>query len=367
MDANARNQKIEELLTDYFKEASRKSFTFKDENVKELLDAIFECNSWGFREILLVIAIGRTLDNSFKASTGFYDCNPRAIYEGPIRAKLLENGIPHRKSGPLNVAKATVGINKQWATQRRPADVAMKVVGVVGKLEKYDTKELKDFTIYIISKFLDEATRVEDLNIEIDPQADPFYLADLCYSLIDEVPDLGNTPQRIVGELMKHKYQQLNPDLIVEGFKDRASVTNTTSKKPGDITLERENGTILRIFEVTVKPFNKQRVMESYESVRDHDKRAGIQTREVFVICREKDVPQDELDELKTRQKYYFGRLVYRDLTYIYIDIYEWIISILMELTTVSRIEFYKSLNQYISNPSTSEKVKRLWGKIHNN
>lgn len=365
MDVNSRNQKIEELLTDYFEIASKKEVNLKEDRVKEALDIVFECHSWGFREILLVIAVGKILDRNYKASTRFYDCNPRAIYEGPIRAQLLQRGIPHRKSGPLNVAKATVGINKEWATQRRPSDVAMKVVELVSKLERFDPKKLRNFTTYLISKFLNEATRVEDLDIEVEPQSDPFYLSKLCYLLIDEVPDLGNTPQRIIGELMKYKCEQLNPDLVVVGFEDRASVTNTTSKKPGDITIERKNGTILRIFEITVKPFNKQRIMESYESVREHDKRAGIQTNEVFVICRARDIPGEELEKLERQAKYVLGKSIYRDLLYIYIDIYEWIISVLMELTHSNRPAFYQSLNQYISDPNTAEKVKKFWRKLH--
>ena len=66
----------------------------------------------------LVVIIGMRLDRSFKASTGLYDCNPRAIYEGPIKEFLIEKEIPHRKSGPLNVAKATVGLDMTWAAQR---------------------------------------------------------------------------------------------------------------------------------------------------------------------------------------------------------------------------------------------------------
>src|SRR5690606_24939467 len=98
-------------------------------------------------------------------------------------------------------------------------------------------------------------------------------------------PDAGNTPQRIVGLLMKTYHEAFGTGLNVTGHEDGASVTNATSKKPGDITIEKANGDILQVFEVTVKPFSKQRMRESYETVRIYDKYSGSKIVEVTVIC----------------------------------------------------------------------------------
>ena len=69
------------------------------------VESLFQTSIWGHREIILTIIMARLLDPKFKASKNFYACNPRSIFEQPIRKALREYGIPHRKSGPLNVAK----------------------------------------------------------------------------------------------------------------------------------------------------------------------------------------------------------------------------------------------------------------------
>ena len=103
-----RNERVRKILESLYKRAIATGVKIDESAYKDSLDKLFSTTAWGFREILLVVIIGMRLDRSFKASTGLYDCNPRAIYEGPIKEFLIEKEIPHRKSGPLNVAKATV-------------------------------------------------------------------------------------------------------------------------------------------------------------------------------------------------------------------------------------------------------------------
>lgn len=55
----------------------------------------------------------------------------------------------------------------------------------------------------LLSRFLDERTFVEQLNVQVKPNSDAEYLHKLCEALINSVPDGGNTPQRIVGYLLK--------------------------------------------------------------------------------------------------------------------------------------------------------------------
>ena len=66
----------------------------------------------GFREIILTICIGRLLEPSYDPTSELYACHPRAIYEGPIRSAIRGERIPHGKSGPLNIAKATQGLTE---------------------------------------------------------------------------------------------------------------------------------------------------------------------------------------------------------------------------------------------------------------
>ncbi len=130
-----RNSKVRCILDSLFDQATSDTVTIDESPFSASMEKLFSTSAWGFREILLVVIVGMKLDPSFRASTGLYDCNPRAIYEGPIKEFLIEKNIPHRKSGPLNVAKATVGLDMTWAAQRRPSDVAEEVVKLVKYIE----------------------------------------------------------------------------------------------------------------------------------------------------------------------------------------------------------------------------------------
>ena len=94
-----RNSRISAYLERLYNQATDENFQIDESEYKSDMDKLFTTTAWGFREILLVVAVGMELDNAFKASTGLYDCNPRAIYEGPIKEFLIAKEIPHRKSG----------------------------------------------------------------------------------------------------------------------------------------------------------------------------------------------------------------------------------------------------------------------------
>ncbi len=362
LTVSQRNAEISNLMEKFFNEASKEGYKVDEENAKDL-ELLFQTDAWGFREILLVIAIARLIDGEYQASKALYDCNPRSMYEGPIRTALLRNHIPHRKSGPLNIAKAAVAINKQWAAQRRPSGTALHLVMVVERIEKMSTAQLEKFTIDLHARFLQEASRVADLSIQTEPEADPNYLFSLCEQLIKQVPDAGNTPQRITGLLLEEYHLGFDSGIIVLGHEDRASVTSTTSKKPGDIMEQLADETIATCYEITVKPFDNARVIESYDTIRQYNEEHGTEVIEVIVICRKQDVHPDIV--LGTINSFYLGKVDYQNITYHFIDIFEWIIAQLLRMTPVSRINFYEKLKQYINEPSTAEKVKIFFMQWH--
>ena len=111
-----RDLKVSKLMVDLLIKATKKEFQL-DSSLLWKITQVCSTTAWGFREILLVICIARLLDSSYSPTTSLYACNPRALYEGPIRRELYEAGIPHRKSGPLNIAKATEGINRDFPYQ----------------------------------------------------------------------------------------------------------------------------------------------------------------------------------------------------------------------------------------------------------
>lgn len=113
----ARTSRVEGILSTIYADALDAELEVDETTYGSSLDKLFDTTVWGFREILLVVVVAMNLDASYRASSALYSCNPRSLYEGPIKNFLRKNGIPHRKSGPLNIAKATPGLNESWAAQ----------------------------------------------------------------------------------------------------------------------------------------------------------------------------------------------------------------------------------------------------------
>ena len=360
-----RNKRVRQILDSLYEEAINKDILINEKEYKRPLDTLFSTTAWGFREILLVVIIGMKLDTSFKASTGLYDCSPRAIYEGPIKEFLIEKNIPHRKSGPLNIAKATVGLDTTWAAQRRPSAVAEQVVKLIEYMEKPDKnsqRKINNVGISLLRRLIAESVRIESLSVEIEPSADPEFLYDVCYELISKTPDAGNTPQRIAAYLLKNYHCSMNTGVVVTGEDDRASVTSTTSKKPGDVNEEAPDGSIYKVYEITVKPFDLARIRDSYVSILKYNEANSTSLDEIIVICRKEDCP---INMKNSNLHLYLGSYTYQNVMYYFLDIYEWISDRLHHMTQAGRINFYNNLNSYISDINTAENVKILWGELH--
>lgn len=360
-----RNKRVLELLNCLYEKANDANTRIDESDYKKSIDTLFNTSAWGFREILLVVVVGMQLDSEFNASTGLYDCNPRAIYEGPIKEFLIDKEIPHRKSGPLNVAKATVGLDMTWAAQRRPSDVAVEVVKIVNYME--ERPENRDdrvlaVGISLLRRFISYATHLEKLSVNIEPSADPDFLYHLCYELTTKAPDSGNTPQKIAAFLLKNYHLSMQTGIVVTGEEDRASVTSTTSKKPGDVNEESSYGTIYKVYEVTVKPFDLARIRDSFDCVQIYNKTNSSNIHEIIVICRPEDCPDGmKLSGLKG----YLGSYEYQDIIYYFWNIFEWVSATLQRMTEEARTSFYSDLNSYINDMNTAETVKSLWHSLH--
>ena len=360
-----RDEKVTEILNMLYNDACNETIVIDDSNYKNSLEKLFNTTAWGFREILLVVIVAMYLDDNFSASTGLYDCNPRAIFEGPIKEFLIEKNIPHRKSGPLNIAKATVGLDATWAAQRRPAAIANEVVKLVQYIENdnSDAKTKKyNVGVSLLRRLIACSQQLEALAVEIEPSADPERLFKLCYELITKAPDAGNTPQKISAFLLKSYHMYFFDNIFVSGEEDRASVTSTTSKKPGDINEENPEGFVRKVYEVTVKPFDLSRIRDSYDCVKRYNEENDSNIQEIIVICRPQDCP-DEM--IKSGLHGYIGSYSYNDIIYYYWDIFEWIANTLQRMNEEGRRGFYMKLNSYINEINTAEKVKELWHKLH--
>ncbi|GAG03441.1 unnamed protein product, partial [marine sediment metagenome] len=230
-------------------------------------------------------------------------------------------------------------------------------------LEESNPEQVFNISTALMSMLLKEAGRAESLAIEVPAESDINLLIDLCFKLIDSVPDGGNTPEFITGQLLESYQEQINSGIQVDGHKEGASTTSTTSNKPGDITEKSADGAVLAVYEITMKPFDDQRISDSEDTVKRFIEETGQQIQEINVICRESDVHPDVIPATNT--KYHLGTFIFRNITYQFYEIHLWIVAALSRLIPSNRAMFYKSINEYIAAPNTSEKVKKFWKQLH--
>jgi hypothetical protein len=356
LTATERNSEIYRTLIGFLKDKKPEA-KFSEPFKSEEVESLFQTSIWGHREIILTILLARLFDPSFKASEDFYKCNPRSIFEKPIRKALREYGIPHRKSGPLNVAKNSKKINRDWATDKHGGGIAMNVVKIVKEIELVPKDALEKFASTYIARYKKEAKRIREMNVKLPPQENPTYISKLCVDLINTVPDGGATPQIIIGLLMESSAKDRESNVTVSGHKDSVSTTNTTSKKPGDI-IEKVNGISELIYEVTTKKFSDDRLIESYEAVMDYNKNLN----HVIVICRPQDVPEAIGN---AEPSYIMAKTQYRELTYYFVNIYDYVRSSILLLTSSGRKVFYDELISYVNVTNTAEKVKKYFKQWH--
>lgn len=352
-----RNDRIYDLLAGFLNDAPEEP-RFTAPFTAEEVEILFTTPYWGHREIVLTILLTKLVYPDFKPSVDLYQHHPRSVYEKPIRKALREFGIPHKKSGPLNVAKNINRLNVDWATGKREERVAMAVVGIVDKVEQVSAEDLQQFTAAYITRYKQEAARVKDLEVVLAPQENPIFIAGLCTDLINNVPDGGATAQFIVGLLMEISKIARASNVTVTGYLDSVSATNTTSGKPGDIIELLNESEQELVYEVTTKEFSDDRMLESHESVNayEHD------ITDVFVICRPADVPA----ALESKPgAYLMAYTQYKELAYYFINIYEYIQSALLFITPEARSNFYDELVGYVNDTNRSEKVKVYFKNWH--
>lgn len=344
-----RNERVYELLVNALKNAAAKP-QFHPPFLSEEVELLFTTPIWGHRELILTVLLTRLVYPDYKATENLYQYNPRPVYEKPIRKALREFGIPHKKSGPLNVAKNIKQLNIDWATGKHRENIALTAVKIVEKIEAVSKGELEQFFNAYASRYKLEATRIRDMEIVLPPQENPIYIATLCTDLINNVPDGGATAQYIVGLLMETNKNERGSSVVVSGHTDSVSATNTTSKKPGDIIEITENNNEI-VYEVTTKPFTDDRLIESHESVRayKHD------IADVIVICRPSDVPS-ALEISPTT--FLMASTQYEELSYYFVNIYDYIQAMLLLATTNARKDFYEGLTSYVNDVNRAEKVK---------
>lgn len=361
-----RNNRVIEIMNRLYQKATTTEPS-DDEDFSDKIEQLFKTNVWGFREVVLTITVAM-LDKidfpDFKASVDFYTCNPRAIYEQPMKTVLIEKNLPHRQSGPLNVAKGQHNLDEEWISKRSKSDqpTCRAAVELIQLMES-DKTSIEPVGVSIMRHLLTEKKELKQLDVEINPTSDPYFLYHACARLIIMATDGGNTPQRICGYLLESFHKSMQTNIVVTGSNDSASTTSTTSKKPGDLNEETSDGTILNVYEITVKPFNESRVRDSYNCIMSYNSEHGTNLNEIIVICRPEDCHPDmqTTDSLKGTM----GSYLYNGINYRYWNIFEWLSFTLQHTPADGREMFYTELNNYISDINTSQSVKECWKQIH--
>lgn len=331
-------------------------------NVARSLERVVSSKSKGLRELLLIVVVARLIDPKFRATQDYNACRPRGLYPG-IRNALARAGIPHGKDGALNVAKGNPPIDKQWAQARDDGTAADEVVRLVGFLEGMNRDELAEFGAQLGALLLNEATRVAELDVEISPSQDAEWLAGACRQLIENAPDRGNTPQVIVGLLLSSKANALGASVTIEGVEDAACVTTSTSNKLGDLCVLDARDQPVVAYEVTVKPFGEERVTDCTAAIHDYATANELTVNEMTVLCRPEDLHPAATGGVGSTS--YLGAVDDQDVRYHFVNLYEWILSELLELPPAARAEFHSAMSQYVRDPNVSESVKAKWAEVN--
>lgn len=360
-ETEKRNNRVTAYLQKIYAMAQNTQTQIKPSKYSPLLLEVFNSKTISYREIVLTSLVAKYLDKAFNSHTNFYGCKPRAIYENPIKDFLIEHGFPCTKSGPLNIAKAS-NIDEAWSSQRDPKEDAEKTMILCDAISGNDSSLRQNLSLYLMRLYMSKAKEMEKLTVDIKPSSDPLVLHDLCMKLIEQAPDAGNTPQRIAGYLLTAQHEAMRTGLIVSGATDSASTTSTTSQKPGDINEEHPDGTILCVYEITIKPFNYHRILDSYDCVKTYNETHSSTINEITVICRKQDCPS-EMISLST--SLCMGTYNYQDIRYYFWNIDEWISFTLQHMNISAREKFFELLNNYINDSNTHEAVKIDWSKLN--
>ena len=311
---------------------------------------LFATKAYGFREVVLTCSAAWAVGIKFDpCDTDFYVCNPRPVYEQGIRPVLHDFEVPCGKSGPLNVAKNQQKLNEDWASGRRPESAAKAAVWLLRWA--IDDLQMRNNALlsHLIAKLIEERGRLEKYEVAPPDSLTHGDCYRLVVSLMEQAPDSGNTPQTVASFLLQVLYDGTKIEVVGDG---KACETNTTSKKPADISVIREG--IPHLYEVTVKPIDSNRLSDSADAVLKY----GDGANEVTWLC---NLP----DAIKPIEVKPGECVVFQGIRNEFVQFNYWINSVLELIGTVGRAKFIGLLSEYVKGPNISESVKMSWHELN--
>ncbi len=362
MSIETRNSSVQEL-TKKFLASSGVDQSKINSAIKKDIELVFKSAKRSFREVLFTVVVARILDEDFKSTKDLYACKPRPVYEQGIKPILDSSGVPCTQSGPLNVAKATTAITAEWAEMKIPIEIGKATYRIAAHVDSLKIVDLEIVASFMGELFMEDAVHVASLVTENDPLSDPHILQEISRKMIIEALDAGNTPHRVVGTLLELHKEISSSNTTVDGTEDSAATTNLTSKKLGDLTVFKETGEVISIYEVTLKEFTEQRIEECSKSLIGNLGAEAAGNSEVIVLCRQEDMPSIAI--ASEEPGLILGGLTDKlGVKYNFIDIFQWINIRILELNKTFRVEYFRRVEAYVNRVKTPLKVKSKWTEL---
>lgn len=243
--------------------------TFKDlhdfDALNDTLTKVIEIKAAGFRGIIATAIVGLEIDSKYDPINNFYGCNPRSIFEQGI-VNAFRNRIPSGKSDPLNVAKNVNALDDGWVKGKRPEQAARAVVDYLSEIVQASDSRKSLLIKLFYYRLVNYAHSISSIRITA-PSRDVISnqeFAIICDRMINEYPESGTIPQFFIFKLLESIFE--DSEIVVEGGLESVFGTNTTSKKPADIWLEK-GGIPTNLFEITVKKVDFKRLDDCFDSL----------------------------------------------------------------------------------------------------
>lgn len=340
-----------------------------DINVADELGRLFQWEkiednkpfSKGFPGIVLTAGIGKLLKPTYNPSKDFYAINPRPLFEKHIGPVLRDKyKAPMGKSDPLNVAKNISVIDEAWAKGKRPAYAAYSAVNLIRQIQNSSPSEIIKLLELLVWCYLSLSKLYNRPLPLIQTGLSVKTTHKILENLINEATAGGATAQIVVGSLLKSQQDLYGAQDNLDGVGESVNASNTTSGKAGDFT--ETFGNSLRIYEVTTKTIDMQRLNESADSInRFLLSISSLANIDATFLCNTKYITLNVANEVDKNT----GTIQIQNLVYSFIELSDWIFYMLERLGTSGRNTAMEYIQQYAQAPDTDLSVKDIWEKQH--
>lgn len=355
-----RNHFVSTRLTEFIERALAGNGPAADRYPSErrVLERLIPIQTDGFRGIALTAIMGKLVRDDINTGTEFDSIKPRGLFEQGIRPVLKLFKIPTGASPPLNVAKNIQVLDEKWAEGRKPEDAALAAVDYIRRINRHwgDPTFRDDLIMMFVQRLMEYAHEVGTYDAElpalsgVPPITTAIRLADFSLAF----PEGGSIPQFVIGTLLAAIRSNDTGYLPLAGVEASVFGTNSTSNKPADLWEYMADGSLGNLYEVTCKKVDQDRLTAAVDSF----SRMELPNTPITFICRmPKDVMSLDLNA---------GSMILRGITFQFLDIREFILSLFVLLTPHKRLATIGRIAEFIGNPSRRVSTKKGWAKAFN-